>query len=664
MTVAPKTETSPFPTEAARRKRLGQYFTGARVARLLAALSEADRAKSILDPMAGSGDMLLACLDQGATEAELGGVEIDPVAFEACGERLREAGASPGLLLGDAFDPETPRRLPRREWDLVITNPPYVRYQSNAVAVKGAVGLPDAREIRAGLLDLLGELPGLDAGDRRLFEGLTRSYSGLADLAVPSWLLCATLVAPGGTLSMLVPTTWLSRDYALPVRYLLARCFDVVCVVEDAEAAWFDEALVRTTLVVARRVERRETAFGEQEPGHPHVRLTASAGCGDSLVGSLFPDSPDPEREFAATVAEWRRLGSIPDGCEVEAELETSVLGSAPLRQWARRQSWLEDPGAGERHQGAGAGGERLRSLEQLGWTVGQGLRTGANGFFYVSATGNGRMGETVLSSAAVGGREIEVPPDALRTVLRRQSELPAGPVVREADLSGRMLDLGGYALPEDLEASGTGAYAEMPAGLAAHVRAVAEMEVAIGGAARKIPELSAVRTNVRGTDPKRPEAPPRFWYQLPPLRPRHVPALLMARINSGHPRCYLNADAVVVDANFSTFWPTAEAAIDPFALFAALNSSWTAAATETAATVLGGGGLKVDATHLRRLAFPDVGAAGWEELARLGRALAEGRRQDLRELEDEIDAVLVPRGSDLEALRERAAARLASRSA
>jgi hypothetical protein len=202
-----------------------------------------------------------------------------------------------------------------------------------------------------------------------------------------------------------------------------------------------------------------------------------------------------------------------------------------------------------------------------------------------------------------------------------------------------------------------------MPEALAAHIRAVAVLEIRIAGADRRVPELSAVRTNVRAADPRRPDNPPRFWYQLPPLAPRHVPSLLMARINNGHPRCYLNADAVAIDANFSTFWPTSEQAIDRFALLAVLNSSWTAAALETEATVLGGGGLKVEAANLRRLTFPDIGPAGWARLAELGREVTE-RPEDLPSLAAKIDAVLVPRVGDLEAIHELAATRLAARSA
>jgi hypothetical protein len=91
---------------------------------------------------------------------------------------------------------------------------------------------------------------------------------------------------------MVVADTWLSRDYAAPVLYALRRFFEIEHVVEDAEAAWFADVMVRTTLVVARRVPDKGTALDE---GH-HLRtvIRAAAASPASLVGSAVT-SRDPE---------------------------------------------------------------------------------------------------------------------------------------------------------------------------------------------------------------------------------------------------------------------------------------------------------------------------------------------------------------------------------
>src|ERR1700709_807901 len=217
----------PSGAEAARRKRLGQYFTDGKVARLLAALAGASSAGSILDPMVGQGDLLLACAEVGADPARGVGIDIDPRAIEAGAARLEGASVDADLFLGSAFAAPVVARLPPARWDRVITNPPYVRYQSASRKADDELALPDGREVRAGLRQLVDDFLELNEADRLLFGDLVEAYSGHADLAVPSWLLCAGLVDDGGRMAMVVPATWLSREYSLPIRYLLTRAFEI-----------------------------------------------------------------------------------------------------------------------------------------------------------------------------------------------------------------------------------------------------------------------------------------------------------------------------------------------------------------------------------------------------------------------------------------------------
>ena len=222
-----------FGAEADRRKRLGQFFTGIGLGRVLAAIGSAQTAGSIIDPMEGSGDLIAACLEVGAARAEFAGIEIDPIAHRLSSERLPAAAH----ILGSAFDPSVLRRLPRQHWDLVIANPPYVRYQSMSKGAGKDFRLPGAVEVRNGLLASLKYMTALDAEDRRLFGVLAANYSGLADLAVPSWILCASMVKVGGHLALVVPESWLSRDYSAVVHYLLLRWFRIEQIVEEIDTA-------------------------------------------------------------------------------------------------------------------------------------------------------------------------------------------------------------------------------------------------------------------------------------------------------------------------------------------------------------------------------------------------------------------------------------------
>ncbi len=634
-----------FADETARRKRLGQYFTGTPLARLLAAISDADSARSIVDPMAGSGDMLLACREYGAATAEFAAVEIDPIAAETCATRAPWAKT----VQGNAFDPETLSHLAASEWDLVITNPPYVRYQSLASAAGNDFPLPSSRDIRAGLLEFVRTAPSLDSEDRRLFSELASGYSGLADLAVPSWILCAALCAPTGKIAVVLPESWLSREYAAIVQYLLLRWFRIKYVVEDADATWFSDAQVKTALLVAERVPRRDGAFDRDgADSFVTVRLSSGAAGPRGVVDRLHAGSAgDPEWQFSELLRDLSRSGKNLRTAHMEAvhvpisRLADNARSLCSGQKWLRKvepslgtksiaghsmphtlEVWLTDTA----EQGA------VTTLEDVGARIGQGLRTGANGFFYVDLRApypkNGFS--KVRASAQFGGADFDVPTDAVLPVLRKQSELPEGYVVSSETLSGAVLALQSYALPED---RGHYPYREMPPSLADFVRTAASAEID----GKKIHELSAVAPNVRKGSPAT-GAPPRFWYMLPDFAARHRPDLFVPRVNGGSPKAYLNGPGrAVVDANFSTVTCLPNSPADAWSILALLNSTWCRAVLEESASVMGGGALKIEAAHLRRLPIPVLDNAGWKRLSALGSALANG--EDVLRAVDELVA-------------------------
>lgn len=615
------------------RKRLGQYFTGGPIARVLAALADVRAHHAVIDPMAGSGDMLEAARQVGGASA-LTAVEIDPCAAERCRARF----ASPiDLRVADAFDTTTWASDIDRAWDIVITNPPYVRYQRSSRSATGPVHLPSATEIRAGLLGVIDNRRALPGDERAVFRSLTEGYSGLADLAVPSWLLCSALVAPGGRLAMLVPDTWLSRDYALPVLYVLRRFFDLEYVVEDGEASWFDDALVRTTLVVARRVSARSSGLLTNSNRHVHARLSSAAVDDRSPIGALHPQAEVPELRFR------ERLRGVASSTETEewpglsAEAADDAQARDRLRSQLPRTAWGRNiEAAGTQPSGVAYLPRRLRdivrqrapelcSLEDLGWSVGQGLRTGANRFFYGEFVEGDDRASRVVVDDELSGNPITFPNDLLRVVVRRQQDMAAAAGV--AHLSpGRLIYLVGHALPEDITAAevvGVNApYVPLQPTVADHVRRAAVLNVGSDADPRHIPELSAVVTNGRRADSTKPSRAPRFWYQLPPLAPRHTGNLFIARVCYRHPEAFGNPRSNVIDANFSTFWRHEDKpGLPAAALLALLRSSWTLATMELTGTILGGGALKIEATQLRRLPLPAAAMTISADLESLGQA-------------------------------------------
>lgn len=634
----------------ARRKQLGQYFTGLPLGKLLAHLAlDADTA-SALDPMAGHGDLLdatwEAASERGIALQHLHGIEIDPATASTCRDRLgclTSAGDAPSLhiLAGDAFDPASARALPLRAYDLVITNPPYVRYQS-----RNGNGTGDG-DIRAGLRAVVETH--LSGAEAVVWRTLAENYSGLADLSVPAWLLAAAMVRPGGRLALVVPATWRSRDYADVIRYLLLRCFILECIVEDQQPGWFSDALVRTHLIVARRLSPAEIARPITKrarlPAPLWVQAAPAAAAGASLVGAACPER-EPEAAFAA----WVRGGCAGKKTGINARRFDLKGEWATLERRIARRPWCQalEPETGALPLFASAGSRSgpalpeafadlldggigpFVSLEDAGIAVGQGLRTGCNSFFYVSACHSaGPQQVLVQASSLLGGERFAVPASALRPALRRQAERAV--VEKGQAPDSRILDLRSWILPENRQAvqGAAAAYAAngetppqvMPDELAAYVRRAEKTTAGSGSAAKLIPALSAVCTNARSARDGR--VTPRFWYMLPDFAPRHLPLAFAPRVNQGLPQVEANLDPpLLVDANFSTFWAPS-GAWTPLALKALFAGIWCRAMMEALGTPMGGGALKLEATHLRHMPLPVLAGSAREELDRIGRRLS-----------------------------------------
>ena len=619
------------------RKAWGRFFTGTKVSRVLAHLAINDSTSRILDPMAGTGDLLEAAAEaaqhRGLPARHLDAIEIDPESADICERRLHllaeQGGSQYRMLRGDAFAADTHEQLGEAGYDLVIANPPYVRYQSMAER---------AARTRRGLSR--GVCRHLRGPARHVWSALAESYSGLADLSVPAWLLCAMLVRPGGRLALVTPATWRSRDYASALRYLTLRAFELEFVVEDLQRCWFPDALVGTHLVVARRLSDAATEVPLSQrtdwPPSRWVTIPSRAASATSLVGDVFKTAC-PESDFA----NWCRNGAgrTPQGELIAARPFALAREWATLARRADKGAWLGGlealpracaeslPRRASRTTGGDSLGlphalvhllpsglvtDKLVGLRELGIHVGQGLRTGCNRFFYV------RLVEAlcpdwsiVVTDAAFGSRRLRVPSATLRPVLHRQRELAAS---GGCCATTHVLDLRDWVLPEDQPAVGAAkaVYARtgrpqprpMPDELAQHVRHAASQPVPGAATDKPVAALSAVRTNVRAA---RANCPPRFWYMLPDFKPRHQPDAFVPRVVHHAPRTYANRSReLLVDANFSTFWSDREQ-WSPKVLAALLSSAWCSTLMEATGTPLGGGALKLEASHLRQLSVPFV---------------------------------------------------------
>jgi hypothetical protein len=602
------------------RKALGQTFTGQKTARLLAALAWRTGTRRVLDPMAGTGDLLAACAEIDG-RLKMFGVEIDLETAQQCAGRLDGV-----IRQADAFAVDTWRDvLLQGLFDLVIANPPYVRYQALAN------GARDPDRIRSALLRIARDLA--PAQEVAIWEKLVRAYSGLADLSVPSWLLCGLLTKPGGILALVVPQTWLNRDYARVVRYAFQRFFQPLIIVRESGQRWFQDVLVPVSLVIGRRLSARASAIPLRERNGVETpvvcaEVTSAAASETSHVGAAFPGRA-PEREFA----HWLASGGVGEKCGISFSQREWTEQRDEVLAACGRAAWLGSLEPDEPITTAACLPAGLAALLPPGFArhtvaladtplcVGQGLRTGCNPFFYVECDEPRTCdGECVVRlSELFGARFISVPAQTLAPVLRRQAEI-RGSLLTATGLHGRALNLRGWYLPEDGAAR---CGRTMPEPLADYVRRAARTRYARSGEGKLIPELSAVSPNADGAAneelPELAGSLPSRWYMLPEFAPRHRPELFLPRIIHDEPRVSVNTrPPVLVDANFSTFW-SVDAGWHPHAAFALLNSAWVRFCMEALGSPLGGGALKLEATHLRRLPLPLLSLDDLSELRWLG---------------------------------------------
>lgn len=641
-----------FGSLEARQKRLGQYFSGIPVSKLLIALAARPSIRSVADPMAGNGDMLIASKSILGRVHQLDGIEVDPLAFGECRTRLSQLdSAQSNCILGSAFDWSTVSGLASTGYDLLATNPPYVRYQAQKKGAGNSAKLPSALEVRNGLRACLLNLTTLDERDRSAFLTLAENYSGLSDLAVPSWILCAALVKPGGTLAMVLPDAWLNRDYAAVVQYLLLRWFRIEFIVEDTHAAWFPDAQVKTTLLIARRVPRKTSVHIWADETYVRVSLLSTLANEHSLVGrSTYVKTRQPEIAFAKQARSILQ-GKSDQLCEGVSWHKVRIADHLPgIHSIAGRENWYRqlEPNAESAESPAAVippslvavlpKDAKFSTLADIGVCVGQGLRTGANDFFYVDILSKGKKLTNVRLSKLFQRYSIEVPSNCLLPVVRKQADVPQSTYAVEPQLlTAGVLALQRYALSEH---AGT-VYKTLPTEFASHIRRAEMTFLGEGDTAKLLPALSAVAPNVRRAN-ARTGTPQRYWYMLPNFAPRHRPDLFLARVNSARPKAVLNLRReALIDANFATLWLKKLDEKCSSILLAYLSSTLAWTFFEYVGAVMGGGALKLEATHLTSLPIPRFSSNASNRLAELGDNLYQLPNTSLQTVTTEIDKVV-----------------------
>ncbi|HZJ10895.1 MAG TPA: N-6 DNA methylase [Trueperaceae bacterium] len=186
------------------RKAAGAYYTAAPLARALVAWAIEHGDNSVLDPAAGDGVFMAAAAERltrlGATRPQVIGVELRPDAAAAARESLSGFGVPPESVHSADFLALEPGSLPLV--DVVVGNPPFVRYQRLSRDQRSLAG---RRSAAAGVA--------LDA--------LAGSWAGFVVHA-------GAFLRPGGRLAMVLPSEIGHARYAREVIAFLRNRFGAV----------------------------------------------------------------------------------------------------------------------------------------------------------------------------------------------------------------------------------------------------------------------------------------------------------------------------------------------------------------------------------------------------------------------------------------------------
>jgi len=636
------------------KKHLGQYFSGHRVAKLLAYMCKSNLANSIIDPMCGSGDMLNACTYSDFDGRSYHGVEIDDRVAQLAYQNLASI-RNVNITNHNSFESNAIKILASTPFDLVITNPPYVRYQSFSNSNQTEPNHLSSNEIRNNLIKSLDSFRHLSQSEKDTVLEVINKYSGLSDMAVPSWILCSLLVRQGGRLGIVVPNTWLNRNYADVIQYLLQKWFHIEYIIEDGNSSWFPNAQVKTTLLIAKRTPQKKSILDFNEETFTYCTLYSNASSPESLIGNIFPEIENPEKAFIAAIDK----GNLPSKY---GSLRTIKLKefSDNLHSRIKNSPWYQKLDGKKHHKAEvnlrvkipselstwlGNQSNEFTLLEDYGVNVSQGLRTGANSFFYLQKEKENETSYTLKPDKVHPLSELTVLKRFCKDVLKRQSELDNSYSIDKVELSNILIYLQNAVLTRDLNNSSRifSSYDFIDGDLQKYIEEAEHLNIGKEDEPKFYPELSAVKPNIRKENPSNPLQLPRFWYMIPQLTKRHQPELFVPRVNGQLPKTRLNKiEPVVIDANFSSIWVTdGKKGLNKYSALALLNSTWCVVAMEEYGTVMGGGALKLEATHIKKVPVPKFDTKSIKRLTELGIELERSSKShDL--IIDRIDSVVI----------------------
>jgi hypothetical protein len=614
--------------DKSRNKRLGQYFTGMELAKVLShiAFKINPKINTVIDPMLGLGEMLLATSEISDT-IKAYGIELDNKLKVQLTDRFNNGQQ---LVFGNVFEPKTISQLKENQFNLVITNPPYVRplNQKEACEFEDFIA-PSNSQIRADLISSLETNPSLLGDERDYLIHLSKSYSGLSDLSVPSIIQCTALTKNDGVLALVIPESCLTREYSICTLLTLFKLFDIKVIVKDETRKWFDNAQVKTLLLIGQKLKKQRNSVLD----HPEISIVEVI---DENSNSNFPlgnnEFSNNYELFASTILKNQSSLNRVDGfnqyyTSVNTYLEPLLsnknidrhfLKIAPELSTIRITNGKNKPTLDSRLAEIVKCNDWIK-IEELNVEIRQGLRTGANSFFYYDFISEANDITKTNFKVNKYSKEIIIPNCYLKTVLRKQNELPKGYNIVKSALKGRLLTIDNYFTISDIQKFNFKGdkLKKLPKEISNHIEYCEKLNIGSDTMPKYFPELSAVKTNISFQNGVH-----KNWYHLPQLNKRHLPNICIPRVNSKFVKTFSVQHDVVIDANFLTICLNDNNMISTESMVALLNSNWVRLQLELIGNVLGGGALKLDRNHLRSILIPKALVSDFQLLGNLGNDL------------------------------------------
>lgn len=569
-----------------KEKIFGQFFSGDKIPVLLTSLLQISDIHNAIDPMCGSGDMFKPFLN---SDIELFGIELDSEVALASQKKFPDV-----LLFNDnAFNPALlPNITPDKGFDLVITNPPFVRRELlNPITSNGVH--QDFDTIKNNLSVIIEKLNHISPEDKIVINSTLADLSKYTDLSILSWILCIALLKYGGQLALVVPTSWMTREYAKPLVHLMNKFFKIEYIVVDSNRIWFDgSALVQTSLVVARRKYPNVSYIHDFIK---YVNLYGMSMSQKSLIGNV----PN-EIDFFSYINSGYSLHPYFD--VILLPQEQLILDNSSFVNNKSKLSIFIDNNI-----------DNYSTIESFGVNIGQGLRTGANKFFYLK-----KEGEYCISK--IFNKPLKYRRNLFTYVIKGQDCLCDSYILTSIP-NDVLLYIQNSAINKDRNSSQLciNSYEIIPPDVEEYIHFGETYNV--NGIT--IPNFSAVKTNAR--DNKKGGLP-RFWYMIPKATNRHYAKIFIPRINNKSVICRINisSETIFIDANFSGIWRENTCPFTDYAILALCNSKWAKIQYEEIGTIMGGGALKLDAVQIKKTIFPTNISQFNSELDTLGRQLIE----------------------------------------